>query len=371
MKAYRALDRFREGVPFRPWLLRIVGNTARNRRRSTRRQLGLRLRAEAAAPIGASAPSPEADLLREERRRELLDAINGLSADDRLVIGARYFLDSRRPRPRPRRHRTGHRESRLSRARRRLATPSAVARRGSMTDRLEAALVDLRARSSFRRPRTFVSPSSLVEPRGAVARAAASARGLAPHRPPVAGDGCRSPRPGGARAAADNCPEPATAIGPGATRSAPGWRSAPRFPLTRSRTWRRARSGPRRGLRHRRRGDHLAGLCRQRGAAELDGPASASWSRRSRARSTVEQVEKLVVEVGAGLTAVSVDGAPGYWITGPPHLLRYLGPDGDATRGGDAPGGRHARLGERWHALRIESGLGLVETLRIAESIGS
>jgi hypothetical protein len=27
VKAYRALDRFREGSPFRPWLLRIVGNT--------------------------------------------------------------------------------------------------------------------------------------------------------------------------------------------------------------------------------------------------------------------------------------------------------------------------------------------------------
>jgi RNA polymerase sigma factor (sigma-70 family) len=93
VKAYRALDRFREGSPFRPWLLRIVGNTARNRRRSTGRQLGLRLRARAASPVGATAPSAEADLLSQERRRELLDAINGLPADDRLVIGARYFLE--------------------------------------------------------------------------------------------------------------------------------------------------------------------------------------------------------------------------------------------------------------------------------------
>ena len=60
VKAYRALDRFREGEPFRPWLLRIVGNTARNRRRAAGRRAGLRLRAEAEAPTAARAPSHEA-----------------------------------------------------------------------------------------------------------------------------------------------------------------------------------------------------------------------------------------------------------------------------------------------------------------------
>jgi DNA-directed RNA polymerase specialized sigma24 family protein len=34
VKAYRALGRFRRGAPFRPWLLHIVANEARNRRRS-------------------------------------------------------------------------------------------------------------------------------------------------------------------------------------------------------------------------------------------------------------------------------------------------------------------------------------------------
>ena len=93
VKAYRALDRFREGSPFRPWLLRIVGNAARNRRRSAGRRLGLQLRAEAQAPVASTAPSPEAEVLGDERRRALLDAINALAPDDRLVIGARYFLD--------------------------------------------------------------------------------------------------------------------------------------------------------------------------------------------------------------------------------------------------------------------------------------
>lgn len=93
VKAYRALDRFREGSPFRPWLLRIVSNTARNRRRAAGRRLGLQLRAEAATPSDASAPSAEDSALQHERRRTLLAAINALSLDDRLVIGARYFLD--------------------------------------------------------------------------------------------------------------------------------------------------------------------------------------------------------------------------------------------------------------------------------------
>ena len=38
LKAFGALPRFREGAPFRPWLLRIVANEAHNRRASTERR---------------------------------------------------------------------------------------------------------------------------------------------------------------------------------------------------------------------------------------------------------------------------------------------------------------------------------------------
>jgi hypothetical protein len=83
-----------------------------------------------------------------------------------------------------------------------------------------------------------------------------------------------------------------------------------------------------------------------------------------------EQVEKLVPEVAATLTEVSVDGSPGYWISGPPHLLRYLGPDGEARAEATRLVG-DALVWERGGTLyRIESGIGLDETLRIAESIG-
>ena len=50
IKAYAALSRFREDAPFRPWLLRIVANEARNRRRSAARRSGLALRAAATDP---------------------------------------------------------------------------------------------------------------------------------------------------------------------------------------------------------------------------------------------------------------------------------------------------------------------------------
>ncbi len=93
VKAYRALGRFRRGAPFRPWLLEIVGNEARNRRRSAGRRDRLALRAAAEETSGGAAPSPEATLLASEDRRHLLEAVNTLSEDDRLVITCRYFLE--------------------------------------------------------------------------------------------------------------------------------------------------------------------------------------------------------------------------------------------------------------------------------------
>jgi RNA polymerase sigma-70 factor, ECF subfamily len=92
LKAYRALGRFRRGAPFRPWLLRIVANEARNRRRSAGRRAALSLRA-AEASSGDAAPSPEATVVDAERRRELLAALESLPDDQRLVLTCRFLLD--------------------------------------------------------------------------------------------------------------------------------------------------------------------------------------------------------------------------------------------------------------------------------------
>ncbi len=93
VKAYRALGGFRRGAAFRPWLLRIVANEAKNRVRATGRREALAVRAGRDHSSGDAAPSTEAVVLVEEERRALLDALNGASEEDRLVIGYRYFLE--------------------------------------------------------------------------------------------------------------------------------------------------------------------------------------------------------------------------------------------------------------------------------------
>jgi RNA polymerase sigma factor (sigma-70 family) len=93
VKAYRALGRFRPGAPFRPWLLQIVANEARNRRRSAGRRVGLVLRAAAEDPSGGAAPSPEGTVLAGERRETLLAALDRLRPEDRDVLGCRYLLE--------------------------------------------------------------------------------------------------------------------------------------------------------------------------------------------------------------------------------------------------------------------------------------
>jgi RNA polymerase sigma factor (sigma-70 family) len=92
VKAWRALGRFREGAPFRPWLLQIVANEARNRRRSAGRRAHLALRAATEQPSGGAAPSPEASLLSAEQHTALLGAVNELPDDQRAVVALRYFV---------------------------------------------------------------------------------------------------------------------------------------------------------------------------------------------------------------------------------------------------------------------------------------
>jgi RNA polymerase sigma-70 factor (ECF subfamily) len=93
LKAYRALGRFRAGSPFRPWLLSIVANEARNKRRSAGRREGLTLRLAATATSGDAAPSPEAGVEAADERERVLAALGRLREEDRLVIAYRFFLE--------------------------------------------------------------------------------------------------------------------------------------------------------------------------------------------------------------------------------------------------------------------------------------
>jgi len=93
VKAYRALGSFRSGAEPKPWLLKIVANEARNRVRSAGRRHHLELRLVERFRPGDAAPSPEAETVAAEDTRRLLDLVNGLSDEDRLVITSRYLLE--------------------------------------------------------------------------------------------------------------------------------------------------------------------------------------------------------------------------------------------------------------------------------------
>ncbi len=92
VRAYRSLHRFRSGAPFRPWLLRIVSNLARNELRARGRRRGLLgrlLRGD--APPADPGPAPAAEA--RERAELLLAAIGELPHHDQEVLYLRYYLD--------------------------------------------------------------------------------------------------------------------------------------------------------------------------------------------------------------------------------------------------------------------------------------
>jgi RNA polymerase sigma factor (sigma-70 family) len=101
VRAYRALGSFREGAPFRPWILRIAVNEARTHRRA----VGRRAEASWDAPVdldGGLAASrqpvdtdatPGERAVALERREILLTALGGLDDEDRLVVAYRFLFD--------------------------------------------------------------------------------------------------------------------------------------------------------------------------------------------------------------------------------------------------------------------------------------
>ena len=95
MKAWRALPRFRAGAPFRPWLLAIVANEAKTRRRASGRRVAWTLRAAEQESVtgSAAAPSAESVVLDSEQRATLLAAVAALPERERTVLELRYLLE--------------------------------------------------------------------------------------------------------------------------------------------------------------------------------------------------------------------------------------------------------------------------------------
>ncbi|WP_183100622.1 RNA polymerase sigma factor [Nocardioides pelophilus] len=88
VKAWQALDRFRPGAPFRPWLVRIVANQTRNTVRGRRRRDALAVRALDLR----DGPDPALDALAAERQRSLLAAVRSLRPAERDVVVCRWLL---------------------------------------------------------------------------------------------------------------------------------------------------------------------------------------------------------------------------------------------------------------------------------------
>lgn len=93
IKAWMAIGRFRAGAPFRPWLLRIVANEAKNRNKVMQRHSSRTDHATDVSAISDARTIPEDNLIEQEQANWLLAHINQLSEQDRLVIFCRYALD--------------------------------------------------------------------------------------------------------------------------------------------------------------------------------------------------------------------------------------------------------------------------------------
>src|SRR5262245_35973250 len=133
VKAFYALGRFRPGEAFRPWILRIVCNEAKNRRRSAGRRERLAMRLAQDRDSGGAAPSPEIAALTREEREALLRNLDRLPDGERLVLSYRYLLERSEAEPaRALGIRPGTVKSRLSRGlgrlREQMANPGAEGR---------------------------------------------------------------------------------------------------------------------------------------------------------------------------------------------------------------------------------------------------
>jgi RNA polymerase sigma-70 factor (ECF subfamily) len=89
IRAFRHIGQFEAGRAFRPWVLSIAANLARNRLRGISRYLAALQRLARRDPTFISATTPNAP----GEGRALWQDVRCLSLDDQQVIYLRYFLD--------------------------------------------------------------------------------------------------------------------------------------------------------------------------------------------------------------------------------------------------------------------------------------
>jgi RNA polymerase sigma factor (sigma-70 family) len=91
IRAFRGLRRFDVERPLRPWLLRIVSNLARNRRRSAGRYWAALQRAALQQPQIVAGADGESERLEE--REDLWRAVRQLPTAMQNVLYLRFFLE--------------------------------------------------------------------------------------------------------------------------------------------------------------------------------------------------------------------------------------------------------------------------------------
>jgi RNA polymerase sigma factor (sigma-70 family) len=93
VRAYDFLHQFRPGAPFRPWLLTVVANVARNQRRSGDRWTRAVRRSGERGSQSLTALSAEDEALTRHRGGHLRAAVDALPPRYRDVVTCRYLLD--------------------------------------------------------------------------------------------------------------------------------------------------------------------------------------------------------------------------------------------------------------------------------------
>lgn len=93
LKAWLGIRRVDPARPFQPWLLTIVANEARNRRRSRRRWLARVLPEDRIELLAEPDPSPEQDVEQRDEAAAVLGHLGQMDETDRMTLWCRYVLD--------------------------------------------------------------------------------------------------------------------------------------------------------------------------------------------------------------------------------------------------------------------------------------
>jgi RNA polymerase sigma-70 factor (ECF subfamily) len=93
LKAWLAIRRADADRPFQPWLLTIVANEARNRRRARRRWLARVVPEERVELLAAAGPEPGQIIERRDEAAAVLRHLAAMDETDRMTLWCRHVLD--------------------------------------------------------------------------------------------------------------------------------------------------------------------------------------------------------------------------------------------------------------------------------------